>query len=261
MSVLMFLVLKKKLPRKLPVSSIDIEELFFKKYFHPSRGNLSFNTKQKRTHFMLKLLAFVFGIRCLLFVASYFGIPIYIVAMTGSIVLLACRWFYLRTNPMDIIKKTPWYILAFAFSMYVIIYGLNNIGLTNILVSFCKPIADQGLFHASYLMGGLISILSNIFNNHPALMIGTITLTNMNLDLITLKTIYLANIIGSDIGSLLLPIGTLASLIWMHILRENKIKIQWKEYISVTIIVIPLTVIFTLFILFYWIQNIFVGRI
>ncbi|MDP4181714.1 MAG: ArsB/NhaD family transporter, partial [Bacillota bacterium] len=183
MSVLMFLVLKKKLPRKLPASSMDMEELFFKKYFHPLRGNLSFNTKQKRTKFMLKLLGFVFAIRCLLFVASYFGIPIYVVAVSGSIVLLACRWFYLRTNPIDIIKKTPWHILVFAFSMYVIIYGLNNIGLTKMLVSFCKPVVNQGLFHASFLMGGLISILSNTFNNHPALMIGTITLTNMNLEL------------------------------------------------------------------------------
>ncbi len=261
MSVLMFLVLRKRLPRKLPVLSMDIEELFFKKYFHPLRGNNMFNTKHKRSQFMLRLLVFVFGIRCLLFVASYFAIPIYIVAASGSMVLLVCRWFYIRTNPVDIIKKVPWHILVFAFSMYVIIYGLNNIGLTKILVSFCKPIANQGLFHASYLMGGLITVLSNILNNHPALMIGTITLTNMDLDLVTLKTIYLANIIGSDIGALLLPIGTLASLIWMHILKENKIKIQWKEYISVTIIVIPLTVIFTLFVLFYWIQTMFVGRI
>jgi arsenical pump membrane protein len=210
---------------------------------------------------MFSLLAFVFGIRCLLFVASYFGIPIYYVAVFGSIVLLAFRWYYLRTNPIDILKKTPWHILLFAFSMYVIIYGLNNIGLTEKLVSFCEPIVNQGLFNASFLMGGLVSIFSNIFNNHPALMIGTITLTNMNLDPITLKTIYLANIIGSDMGSLLLPIGTLASLIWMHILKQNKIKISWREYINLTIIVIPPTVIFTLFILYYWIQTVFAGKI
>jgi arsenical pump membrane protein len=270
MSVLMFLVLKKDIPRKLPVSSLEFETLFFEKYFNPLRGKQSFNllrgklsidTPKKRTQFMVSILAFVFGIRFLLFVASYFGIPIYYVAVFGSIVLLVFRWYYLRTNPIDIIKKTPWHILLFAFSMYVIIYGLDNIGLTEKLVSFCEPIVNQGLFNASFLMGGLVSILSNVFNNHPALMIGTITLTNMSLDPITLKTIYLANIIGSDIGSLLLPIGTLASLIWMHILRQNKIKISWREYINLTIIVIPTTVIFTLFILFYWIQTIFVGKI
>ena len=58
-------------------------------------------------------------------------------------------------------------------------------------------------------------------------------------------------------GSLLLPIGTLASLIWMHILRQNKIKIKWKDYLNVSLIVIPLTTIVTLFLLFYWVQMIF----
>ena len=61
-------------------------------------------------------------------------------------------------------------------------------------------------------------------------MVGTITLTEMGLDPITLKTIYLANIIGSDMGSLLLPIGTLASLIWLHILRANKIKVKYSKH-------------------------------
>lgn len=254
MSCLMFLILKSKLPRTLPKPSLELDEMFFTEKFHSFRGNFSLDTREKRKNFMIKILIFVFVIRCLLFVASYFSIPIEIVAITGSIILLIWRWYYLKTNPIDILKKTPWHILLFAFSMYVIIYGLNNIGLTAFLVKFCEPIVSKSLFHASFLMGGLISVMSNIFNNHPALMIGTLTLSNMGLDPITLKTIYLANIIGSDIGSLLLPIGTLASLMWMFILEKNDIKVPWKEYINVTIIVIPATVIFTLYLLYFWIQ-------
>ena len=257
MSCLMFLILKSKLPRTLPKPTIELDEMFFTEKFHSFKGNLSLDTKEKRKSFMLKILAFVFVIRCLLFVASYFRIPIEIVAVSGSIILLIWRWYYLRTNPKDILRKTPWHILLFAFSMYVIIYGLNNIGLTAYLISFCKPIVSKSLLHASFLMGGLISVLSNIFNNHPALMIGTITLSNMGLNPITLRTIYLANIIGSDIGSLLLPIGTLASLMWMFILKENDIRVPWKEYINVTIVVVPTTVLFTLYLLYYWIQKIF----
>ncbi|WP_412103403.1 arsenic transporter [Rossellomorea aquimaris] len=257
MSWLMYMVLRNKLPDKLPVSTDDIEESFFSRNFHPLKGKISVETKRKRTQFMFKVLGFVFLMRCLLFVASFMGIPIQFVAVSGSLVLLVWRWYHLRTNPVDILKKTPWHILIFAFSMYVIIYGLHNAGLTEMLVKFCEPIVNQGLFQASFIMGGLVSVLSNLFNNHPALMIGTITLTEMGLDPITLKTIYLANIIGSDIGSLLLPIGTLASLIWMHILRQNKIKVRWKDYLSVSLIVIPITTIFTLFLLYYWVQLIF----
>lgn len=257
MSWLMYTVLKKKIPKKLPVSSYDIEEIFFTKNFHPLKGKNSVDTKQKRTRFMLKVLGFVFLMRCLLFVASFLSIPIEIVAVLGSLVLLIWRWYYLRTNPVDILKKTPWHILIFAFSMYVIIYGLHNAGLTTALVNWLEPVVSQHLLYASFAMGGLVSLLSNIFNNHPALMIGTITLTEMGLDPITLKTIYLANIIGSDIGSLLLPIGTLASLIWMYILRQNKIKVKWKDYLSVSLIVIPLTTVVTLFLLYYWVHLFF----
>ncbi|ALQ70722.1 arsenic transporter [Bacillus cereus] len=257
MSWLMYTVLKKKLPERLPVSSYDIEEIFFTKNFHPLKGKNSVDTKQKRTRFMLKVLGFVFLMRCLLFVASFLSIPIEIVAVLGSLVLLIWRWYYLRTNPVDILKKTPWHILIFAFSMYVIIYGLHNAGLTTALVNWLEPVVSQHLLYASFTMGGLVSLLSNVFNNHPALMIGTITLTEMGLDPVTLKTIYLANIIGSDIGSLLLPIGTLASLIWMYILKQNKIKVKWKDYLSVSLIVIPLTTVVTLFLLYYWVHLFF----
>ncbi|KQL36659.1 arsenic transporter [Psychrobacillus sp. FJAT-21963] len=257
MSYLMYLVVRKNLPRRLPDSAIDIEETFFTENFHPLKTKIPVETKRKRTKFMLKLLLFVFIMRCLLFVASYINVPIEVVAVLGSVILLIWRWYHLRTNPVDILKKTPWHILIFAFSMYVIIYGLNNVGLTALLVQWFEPIVNQGLFQASFIMGGLVSVLSNLFNNHPALMIGTISLTEMGLDAITLKTIYLANIIGSDMGSLLLPIGTLASLIWMHILRKNKIKVSWKDYLSVTIIVIPITTIVTLALLFFWVQMVF----
>ncbi|WP_099158981.1 arsenic transporter [Virgibacillus ndiopensis] len=258
MSILMFLIIKSKLPKTLPSSIHYIEENFFTKRFHPLKGTISVETKRKRTKLMLKILLFVFILRCLLFVASYLAIPIELVAVLGSIVLLVFRWARLGISPLDILKKTPWHIFVFAFSMYVIIFGLHNSGLTTLLIEFCKPIVSQGLLQASFMMGGLVSILSNFFNNHPALMIGTITLTEMGLDPITLKTIYLANIIGSDMGSLLLPIGTLASLIWMYILNQNKIKIKWKDYLSVSLLVIPITTIITLILLFYWVQLIFV---
>ncbi len=258
MSLLMFLSLKEKLPKELPAQEYDLEETFFSTVFQSTTEKVELNTSKKRRNFMLKILGFVFGIRCLLFAGSYLHIPIEVIAVFGSIVLLGLRWYYFKINPMDVFKKIPWYILVFAFSMYVIIYGLNNIGLIDSIVKICEPLVNQNLFNASFVMGTLISILSNIFNNHPALMVGTIALTNMGLNPITLKTIYLANIIGSDIGSLILPIGTLASLMWFYILNQNGIKVTWKEYTSLTLKVIPLTVLVTLTLLFFWVNLVFV---
>jgi arsenical pump membrane protein len=204
------------------------------------------------------MLVFVFLVRVSLFIASFIGISVSLVAVLGSIILLIWRWIYLKKNPKDVVTKIPWHILIFAFCMYVIIFGLHNIGLTTILLDHLKSLVHDSLFHASLTMGIITAIMANIFNNHPALMVATLTLTEMGLSPLLLKTVYLSNIIGSDIGSLILPIGTLATLIWMHILKKNNIKITWLEYIKVTIIVIPLTLIFTLLCLYLWLLLVFV---
>lgn len=250
---LLFLYFKKNIPKTVPtnVTGMSLPS------YHPLKQIALGDSKQKRTRFMLFVLLFVFGVRLSLFLASFLGIPISVMAVIGSLVLLGWRWAYLKIPPGDMLKKTPWYIIVFAFGMYVIIYGLNNIGLTEWLIKFMRPLVSENLLNTSVLMGVLLSVLSNIFNNHPALMVGTITLTNMGLDPISLKVAYLANIIGSDIGALLLPMGTLATLMWMHIIRKGKVKITLWEYIKVTIIVIPPTVIFTLVILYYWVTWLF----
>jgi len=257
MTLLLFGTFYKTLPKQLPKMSLGFWHYAPDKGTHPLKEQVPIIPKEKRGKYMRNILIFVFCVRISLFIASYIHFPVSYMAIIGSALLLAWRWIYLKVPPTDMIRKTPWYILIFAFSMYVIIYGLTNIGLTQWLIRELEPIVSGSLLHASVLMGGLLSLLSNLFNNHPALMVGTLTLTNMGLDPLTLKISYLASVIGSDIGSLLLPIGTLATLMWMHILKKGKVQISWGQYLKVTATVIPITVIFTLVILAYWVSWLF----
>nr|WP_102716556.1 arsenic transporter [Paenibacillus castaneae] len=250
LSLLLFATFYRVLPKKLPPAA----RWNLLPGSHPLKEIV---TTENRTAFMRNILIFVLSVRLSLFAASYIHFPVSLMAVIGSSLLLAWRWIFLKIPPTDMIKKTPWYILLFAFSMYVIIYGLNNIGLTEWLIQLLQPIVSGSLLNASVLMGTLLSVLSNLFNNHPALMVGTLTLMSMGLDPLTLKIAYLASVIGSDIGSLLLPIGTLATLMWMHIIRKGGVKISWGQYLKVTSFVIPITVIFTLIILSYWVSWLF----
>jgi arsenical pump membrane protein len=251
--VLLFLRFYKVIPKTVPITVSGLTTTAY----HPLKMEPSSSSDKERSRFMRNILLFVFAVRISLFVASYLGIPVSIMAVIGSLVLLGWRWFYLKISPIDMLKKTPWYILVFAFSMYVIIYGLHNIGLTTWLIHFMQPMVSGNLLHASVMMGFLLSVLSNIFNNHPALMVGTLTLMSMHLDPPTLKISYLANVIGSDMGSLLLPMGTLATLMWMHIVRRGKVKITWGQYVKITLVVIPPATLFTLVVLYYWVSWLF----
>lgn len=251
---LLFLVFYRQLPRKLPPRRVEYKRNFIGPRSHPLKVSKEAQKPPVDSKFMYKVLLFVFVVRISIFAASYLHIPIELVAVCGSLILMGWRWRSLNIPPNDLLRKIPWHILIFAFSMYVIIYGLNNIGMTRMMIDLFEPVVAGDILNSSLLMGGLMSVLSIFFNNHPALMIGTITLTEMQLEPLALKIAYLASVIGSDIGSLLLPIGTLASLIWMHILRQSHIKITWRDYVKVTIIVIPPTVLFTLSFLAVWVQ-------
>jgi arsenical pump membrane protein len=136
--------------------------------------------------------------------------------------------------------------------MYVLVYGLHNIGLSHYLTMQLKEYVDGSLLSGTLVIGVLLTALSNVLNNLPAVMIGTMAIVDMGLDTHSLQVAYLAIVLGSDVGALLTPIGTLATLIWMFILKSNNIHISWKEYMKLTFFVIPVGLFVSLIALYLW---------
>ncbi|WP_085524166.1 arsenic transporter [Tuberibacillus sp. Marseille-P3662] len=249
---LLYLYFRRDIPKTLPnvQLSIDNYNLYSRSFPHPLSDQQE-ETQVDWWMFRLCLLVIVIT-RGTFFILSPLGVPIEWIALSGAFILIMLRWYRNNIGVRDVIRRTPWHILLFAFSMYILVYGLKNIGLTVILVNHLTESIQSNPILSIFTMGGLITLFSNVFNNLPAVMIGTLTLTEMSLDPQTLQIAYLANIIGSDIGSLLTPVGTLATLLWMFILKENDIPINWKQYFKVTIFIIPIGLLVSLTSLYYW---------
>lgn len=196
-------------------------------------------------------------IRAGLFIGAGLKIPIELIGIVGAMLLIGYRWYRKGVGVNDIIKKTPWHIILFAFSIYVVVYGLHNIGLTGMIVELLREPISANHLSASLISGSLLTVMSNLFNNLPSVMIGTFTLVEMGLDTATLQIAYMASIMGADIGSLITPMGTLATLIWMFLLKKNGIRVKWAEVMKVTIMVIPIGLLISLLSLFFWVEWLF----
>lgn len=196
-------------------------------------------------------VAVVILVRLGYFLASLYHIPTSAVALVGALIVVVAslsRRFRLGT----VIKESPWHILLFAFGMELVVFGLRNAGIIGALSDQVAPLLHSSLWAIVVIPGAAIGIFACLMNNHPALIAGTLALTSLGLDAIPLKLAYTGAVLGSDILSLVTPMGTLASLLWFHLIRRQGMPISWGHYMGTSLRVIPLSFAASLFGLYLW---------
>lgn len=171
-----------------------------------------------------------------LFALEPLGIPISAVAAVCAAILFAVAARGHRISTRRVLREAPWQVVIFSLGMYLVVYGLKNAGLTHFISQWLDWLAEHGLWSAAIGMGLLSALLSSVMNNMPSVLIGALSIQASGAEGLVREAMIYANVIGCDLGPKITPIGSLATLLWLHVLERKGMHITWGYYFKVGIV-------------------------
>lgn len=133
-------------------------------------------------------------------------------------------------NVRRIVREAPWQIVIFSLGMYLVVFGLKNVGFTKYITYATVYLSHHGSIASTLGVGYLIAGLASIMNNMPTVLVGALAIGSSHIGHHATMTAAYANIIGSDLGPKITPIGSLATLLWLDVLKRRGYIITWRSY-------------------------------
>ncbi len=151
-----------------------------------------------------------------------------------------------------VVRHAPWQVVLFSLGMYVVVYGLGQAGLTRHAAHLLEILGRQGNLVATVGTGLLSAAAASVMNNMPSTLVGALAIQHAHVPALTRELMVFASVVGNDLGPKLTPIGSLATLLWLHVLAGKGHRIGWGQYMKIGLLLTPPVLLATLLMLAWW---------
>ncbi len=179
------------------------------------------------------------------FLLPVFGIPFHYAVFVGALVIIIPVALNGKTSAIRVIRHNPWDEIAFVVCLFMVVFGLKTVGLTSLLGKVMNAISGTTALQTIMANVTLIFAGTSITNDWPMIMISSLSIDGVNtLPLASKHVLPYVAVLGTDLGAMVIPSASLATLIWMGIIRRMAhTEISWRRFIMVGITVTPFTLL------------------
>ncbi|EDP6855675.1 arsenic transporter [Campylobacter upsaliensis] len=169
-----------------------------------------------------------------------FGIALCVFTLGVAFLSTLCGILTHKIALKQMLKLAPLGIVAFSLGLFIVVFGLNNMGLVGLLAEGLRHFDTLPLFAQIFSVGISSSLGSSVINNLPMVMLGDLALKDSS------NALIFAHLLGCNVGAKLTPIGSLATLLWLFSLKRYGISISFLQYMLVALLIVPFVLFFGL---------------
>lgn len=179
----------------------------------------------------------------MLIISNYINIEMWLICLVSSMVLSLVLLTYSLKNKdckylINTYKRLPYNLIPFILSMFILVFSLKENGLINYLKDFLNYLSiNKYLTSLTYIISS--TLFDNVINNIPMSVLYSSLLDSNN------QIGVYSTIIGSNIGAYLTPIGALAGIMWMSILKKYNLDFNFISFIKYGLIIVPVVIVFS----------------
>ena len=140
-----------------------------------------------------------------------------------------------RQSPWPVLRDVSWSVLPLVAGLFVLVEGLNQTGVLPALARTLKKASIVAPQFTSWIAGVVVAVASNLLNNLP---MGLIAATTSQAAQVA-RHVTAAILIGVDLGPNLSVTGSLATILWLIVLRREGEHVGALQFLRIGLFVMP----------------------
>jgi arsenical pump membrane protein len=167
--------------------------------------------------------------------------PLSLVALGGAVLLLIGGLSWRRTSLRQVASRISWSIFGFIGGMFIVVRAIEDTGLTTMFGNWLIHLSGGTSFGAVLVGTAGAALGTNLINNVPMAVVMVSALAGIQHAAPAIQHGFIAaTIFGCDLGPNLTTVGSLATVLWLLILRQRNVDVSGLDYFKVGVVVTPL---------------------
>jgi arsenical pump membrane protein len=174
-------------------------------------------------------------------IASAIQLPLSLIALSGAVLLLVGGLSWRRTSLRQTASRISWSIFGFIAGMFIVVRAIEDTGLTTMFGNWLIGLSGGTSFGAVMVGTAGAALGTNLINNVPMAVVMVSALGGIQHASPVIQHGFIAaTIFGCDLGPNLTTVGSLATVLWLLILRQRNVDVSGLDYFKVGVVVTPL---------------------